>query len=73
MRSEWKENFAGCCRQDGVSGHSLGKISISFSPETREMNIIAMRLGPGNHLQGRILMAGVVKPESFDYFYEVRL
>ena len=44
-----------------------------FLTRTREMNIIAMRLGPGNHLQGRILMAGVVKPESFDYFYEVRL
>lgn len=35
------------------------------------MNIIAMRLGPGKHLQGRTLMGGVVKPEEFDYFYEV--
>lgn len=30
-----------------------------------------MRLGPGKHLQGRILMGGIVKPEEFDYFHEV--
>lgn len=29
-----------------------------------EMNIIAMRLGPGKHLEGRILMGGIVKPEE---------
>lgn len=33
-------------------------------------NIIAMRLGPGKHLQGRSLMGGLVKPEEFDYFHE---
>jgi hypothetical protein len=38
---------------------------------TSEVNIIAMRLGPGKHLQGRILMGGIVKPEEFDYFHEV--
>lgn len=31
-----------------------------------------MRLGPGKHLKGRTLMGGVVKPEEFDYFHEVR-
>lgn len=31
-----------------------------------------MRLGPGKHLKGRELMGGIVKPEEFDYFYEVR-
>jgi hypothetical protein len=36
-----------------------------------EQNIIAMRLGPGKHLQGRVLLGGVVKPEEFDYFHEV--
>ncbi|KAG6809349.1 hypothetical protein H0H92_000598 [Tricholoma furcatifolium] len=35
-----------------------------------EANIIAMRLGPGKHLQGRTLLGGVVKPEEFDYFHE---
>jgi hypothetical protein len=36
-----------------------------------EVNIIAMRLGPGKHLQGRTLLGGVVEPDHFDYFYEV--
>ena len=31
-----------------------------------------MRLGPGKHLKGRVLIGGVVKPEEFDYFHEVR-
>ncbi len=39
---------------------------------TSETNIIAMRLGPGKHLEGRTLMGGIVKPEEFDYFFEVR-
>lgn len=30
----------------------------------RELNIHAMRLGPGKHLQGRVLMNGLVKPEQ---------
>ncbi|KAK7033074.1 hypothetical protein R3P38DRAFT_3313146 [Favolaschia claudopus] len=34
-------------------------------------NIIAMRLGPGRHLKGRVLMDGLVKPEEFDYFHEL--
>lgn len=37
----------------------------------REMNIHAMRLGPGKHLEGRTLMGGIVKPEEFDYFHEL--
>ena len=37
----------------------------------RELNIHAMRLGPGKHLKGRTLMNGLVKPEEFDYFHEV--
>lgn len=31
-----------------------------------------MRLGPGKHLKGRTLMGGIVKPEEFDYFHEVK-
>jgi hypothetical protein len=30
-----------------------------------------MRMGPGKHLQGRVLMNGLVKPEEFNYFHEV--
>lgn len=36
------------------------------------VNLIAMRLGPGKHLKGRSLMGGIVKPEEFDYFHEVK-
>jgi hypothetical protein len=31
-----------------------------------------MRMGPGKHLNGRVLMNGLVKPEEFSYFHEVR-
>lgn len=34
-------------------------------------NILAMRLGPGKHLDGRSLLDGAVKPEEFDYFHEM--
>ncbi|KAF7330528.1 Acyl-CoA dehydrogenase [Mycena venus] len=34
-------------------------------------NVLAMRLGPGPHLKGRVLMDGIVKPEEFDYFHEL--
>lgn len=29
-----------------------------------EVNLIAMRMGPGKHLEGRVLMNGIVKPEE---------
>ncbi|KAF8235809.1 peroxisomal acyl-CoA-dehydrogenase [Tricholoma matsutake] len=35
------------------------------------VNLHAMRMGPGKHLQGRTLMNGLVKPEEFDYFHEL--
>lgn len=47
-------------------------VSLVLTRNHSEMNIIAMRLGPGKHLQGRVLMGGIVKPEEFDYFHEVR-
>jgi len=47
------------------------KPSQSRFEEMAKLNIIAMRLGPGKHLQGRVLMNGVVKPEEFDYFHEL--
>jgi len=37
------------------------------------MEIIAMRMGPGKHLQGRKLIGGIVQPEEFDYFHEALL
>ena len=36
------------------------------------MNIPAMRLGPGKHLKGRTLLGGVITPDEFDHFHEVR-
>ena len=33
-----------------------------------KVNLNAMRLGPGKHLHGKILMDGVVKGEEYDYF-----
>ena len=37
-----------------------------------EMNIFAMRLGPGQHLQGQVLLGGVIRTEEYDHFHEVR-
>ncbi|RDB25903.1 Very long-chain specific acyl-CoA dehydrogenase, mitochondrial [Hypsizygus marmoreus] len=39
--------------------------------EFARLNIHAMRLGPGDHLKGRVLMNGTVKPEEFDAFHEL--
>ncbi|KAF8623634.1 hypothetical protein AX17_007334 [Amanita inopinata Kibby_2008] len=36
-----------------------------------QVNLHAMRMGPGKHLKGRVLMNGIVKPEEFDYFHEL--
>ena len=38
-----------------------------------DLNIHAMRMGPGKHLKGLTLMGGVVTPEEFDYFHELVL
>lgn len=32
--------------------------------EMARLNLIAMRLGPGKHLKGRVLMEGIVTPEE---------
>jgi alkylation response protein AidB-like acyl-CoA dehydrogenase len=34
-------------------------------------NLLAMRLGPGKHLQNRGPLIGGVKPEEFDYFHDL--
>ncbi|KAL1713163.1 acyl-CoA dehydrogenase/oxidase [Schizophyllum commune] len=36
-----------------------------------EVNLHAMRMGPGKHLKGLTLMNGLVKPEEYDYFHEL--
>ncbi|THH27858.1 hypothetical protein EUX98_g6331 [Antrodiella citrinella] len=38
-----------------------------------QLELIAMRMGPGKHLKGRTLFGGLVKPEEFDYFHEMIL
>lgn len=38
--------------------------SASVFAEMGRKNIIAMRMGPGKHLKGRVLMDGIVKPEE---------
>ncbi|KAG6918629.1 hypothetical protein DXG01_012748 [Tephrocybe rancida] len=45
--------------------------SQSVFDEMAKIGLIAMRLGPGKHLKGRVLMNGLVKAEEFDYFYEL--
>ena len=37
------------------------------------LNIHAMRLGPGEHLKGRTLMNGTVKPEEVPFHFQVLL
>lgn len=44
------------------------RISQSVVDAMAEMNINAMRLGPGKHLKGLKLMGGLVKPEEVSVF-----
>ncbi|CAL1716561.1 unnamed protein product [Somion occarium] len=45
--------------------------SQSVIDKMAELNIHAMRMGPGKHLKGLTLMNGLVKPEEYDYFHEL--
>ncbi|KIP05009.1 hypothetical protein PHLGIDRAFT_92667 [Phlebiopsis gigantea 11061_1 CR5-6] len=45
--------------------------SQSVIDKMAELNIHAMRMGPGKHLKGLTLMEGTVDPEEFDYFHEL--
>ncbi|KAK0453029.1 peroxisomal acyl-CoA-dehydrogenase [Armillaria borealis] len=49
------------------------RISQAVVDKLCENNFVAMRLGPGKHLKGLVLMGGVTKPEEFDYFHELIL
>ncbi|KAK0251066.1 hypothetical protein LTS09_013772 [Friedmanniomyces endolithicus] len=47
-------------------------ISQGLIDKMAEANILAMRLGPGKHLHGRVLLGGgVVEGEEFDYFHDL--
>ncbi|KAN0129166.1 acyl-coa dehydrogenase [Lactarius tabidus] len=57
---------------DAIRCEENGKrVSQEVMDKLGEMNLIAMRLGPGKHLKGRTLLGGVVTPEEFDYFHEL--
>ncbi|KAG5642429.1 hypothetical protein DXG03_002803 [Asterophora parasitica] len=57
---------------DALAREADGKRpSQSVIDKMAEINLHAMRMGPGKHLQGRKLMNGLVKPEEFDYFHEL--
>ncbi|GBE79103.1 Acyl-CoA dehydrogenase apdG [Sparassis crispa] len=59
---------------DAIKCEDNGKrISQDVVEKLCEMNIPAMRLGPGKHLKGRTLMGGVIKVEEFDHFHELIL
>jgi len=45
--------------------------SLDVIHKMAELNLHAMRMGPGKHLKGLTLMGGIVKPEEFDYFHEM--
>ncbi|CAL1716402.1 unnamed protein product [Somion occarium] len=45
--------------------------SLSVIEKMAELNIHAMRMGPGKHLKGLKLMNGLITPEEFDYFHEL--
>lgn len=57
---------------DALAREADGKRpSQSVFDKMSELEINAMRLGPGKHLKGRTLMGGLVKPEEYDYFHEL--
>ncbi|KAF8348835.1 peroxisomal acyl-CoA-dehydrogenase [Amanita rubescens] len=57
---------------DAIAREQDGKPpSKSVLEAMAKLNLHAIRMGPGKHLKGRVLMDGVVKPEEFDYFHEL--
>ncbi|KAF9651790.1 acyl-CoA dehydrogenase NM domain-like protein [Thelephora ganbajun] len=59
---------------DAIKCEESGKrISQDVVDRLCEMNIFAMRLGPGKHLQGRTLLSGVIRNEEYDHFHELIL
>ncbi|KAF5341470.1 hypothetical protein D9758_013941 [Tetrapyrgos nigripes] len=61
-------------REEALKCEEKGtRISQEVLDKMAETNLLAMRLGPGLHLHGRILLGSVVKPDQFDYFHELIL
>jgi predicted heme/steroid binding protein len=59
-------------RPEALEKETSGEhLSEALQLEMGELNLNAMRMGPGPHLKGRRLMGGVVQPEEFDYFHEM--
>ncbi|KAJ7773195.1 acyl-CoA dehydrogenase/oxidase [Mycena metata] len=48
-----------------------GRPSQKVFDEMARLNITAMRVGPGKHLNGRVLMGGIISVEEFDPFHEL--
>ncbi|KAI0676711.1 acyl-CoA dehydrogenase NM domain-like protein [Trametes maxima] len=57
---------------DAIKHEEDGKrISQDVVDKLCELNIPAMRIGPGKHLKGRSLMGGIITSEEFDHFHEL--
>ncbi|KAI0773710.1 acyl-CoA dehydrogenase NM domain-like protein [Fomes fomentarius] len=64
--------FEEVVQPDAIKCEDNGKrISQEVVDKLCEMNIPAMRIGPGKHLKGRQLMGGIIAPEEFDHFHEL--
>ncbi|KAJ7104222.1 acyl-CoA dehydrogenase/oxidase [Mycena belliarum] len=50
-----------------------GRPSQEVIDELCRLNILAMKVGPGKHLEGRVLMDGIISLEQFDAFHELIL
>ncbi|KAJ7170604.1 acyl-CoA dehydrogenase/oxidase [Mycena crocata] len=48
-----------------------GRPSQHVYDELARLNILAMHMGPGQHLKGRVLMNGIITVEEFDAFHEL--
>lgn len=48
-------------------------ISQELIDRMAEQNILAMRMGPGKHLDGRKLLGGAIAPKDYDYFADLIL
>lgn len=48
-------------------------ISQELIDKMAEANILAMRMGPGKHLEGRKLLYGAIEPKDYDYFCDLIL
>ncbi|KAI0723571.1 acyl-CoA dehydrogenase NM domain-like protein [Earliella scabrosa] len=72
FQKEMRKFFEEVVYPDALKCEENGKrISQEVVDKLCEMNIPAMRIGPGKHLKGRKLMGGIVTPEEFDHFHEL--